>query len=444
MAFSFGTTFAPPESPVELRQTTYLTWSDSAVTIDTWLVEFYSFRMNGTTGTDPFVEAYVAPVISGTNFTRIDLKDFVFPLAQTELWYAGFGSGHRASITTAGVKASDLATGYQLQVYSVTNGVKSALQGSYNYIPLNLATKQPWDDGSFDNIFEYYPIDDTVKGWLTDRNVTAAPGTEKDYIRYDMAIEDEGIADVLQMGAYDYEFETGKNTNEANWDRVQVNIVNGGTLEGFLTHAPSIGTLNFDAYTVPIGPANLAAIPSSDSRWGFYYDIESNPWDYIEYYCYKQGSGSNQKGQAIRVYQDCRPIKHKPAQLMFQGSKGTEFLRFDGRVKDTFDTSNRQTFSLEATFTDEFGEFLEGQNWLPNTVLGLSQGIRGFVLSEDFFTNEERELFKLAMVSRQMAIRYDGQWYPVRLKTSNYVHEQASARLLPINCEFEIAKPLLC
>ena len=129
MAFSFGTTFAPPESPVELRQTTYLTWSDSAVTIDTWLVEIYSLRMNGTTIGDTFVEAYVAPVFTPSNFARIDLKDFVFPLAQTELWYASISEGHRASITTAGVKASDLATGYQLQVYSVTNGVKSALQG---------------------------------------------------------------------------------------------------------------------------------------------------------------------------------------------------------------------------------------------------------------------------------------------------------------------------
>jgi hypothetical protein len=444
MAFSFGTTLAPPESPVELRQTSYLTWSDNAVTIDTWLVEIYQLRMDGVVVGDPFVEAYVAPLFTGNNFARIDLKDFVFPLAPTELWYAALGQGHRASITTAGVKASDLATGYQLQVYSVTNGVKSALQGSYNYIPLNLATKQPWDDGSFDNIFEYYPIDDTVKGWLTDRNVTPAPANQKDYIRYDMAIEDEGIADILQLGAYDYEFETGKNTDEANWDKVAVVIYNAGTQQGIYTYSPTILTLNFDVYTVPIGPANLAAIPSSDSGWTFYYDIESNPWDYIEYYCYNQGIGTPQKGQAIRVYQDCRPIKHKPAQLMFQGSKGTEFLRFDGRVKDTFDTSNRQTFSLEATFTDEFGEFLAEQQFLPNTVLGLSQGIRGFVLSEDFFTNEERELFKLAMVSRQMAIRYDGKWYPVRLKTSNYVHEQASSRLLPINCEFEIAKPLLC
>jgi hypothetical protein len=444
MAFSFGTTFAPPESPVELRQTSYLTWSDNAVTIDTWLVEIYGLRMDGTTYGDALVEAYVAPVFSSNNGARIDLKDFVFPLAPTELWYGSISEGHRASITTAGVKASDLATGYQLQVYSVTNGVKSALQGSYNYIPLNLATKQPWNDGSFENIFEYYPIDDTVKGWLTDRNVTPAPGTQKDYIRYDMSIEDEGIADILQIGAYDYEFETGKNTNEANWDKVAVVIYNGGVQQGIFNYTPTILTLNFDVYTVPIGPANLASIPSSDSGWVIYYDIESNPWDYIEIYCVKQGSPPLQKGQAIRVYQDCRPIKHKPAQLMFQGSKGTEFLRFDGRVKDTFDTSNRQTFSLEATFTDEFGEFLAEQQFLPNTVLGLSQGIRGFVLSEDFFTNEERELFKLAMVSRQMAIRYDGKWYPVRLKTSNYVHEQASARLLPINCEFEIAKPLLC
>ena len=238
-----------------------------------------------------------------------------------------------------------------------------------------------------------------MKGWLTDRNVTPAPTNQKDYIRYDMALQDEAIADILQMGAYDYEFETGKNTNEANWDTVVVVIYNNGAQQGIYNYSPTIGTLNFNVYTVPIGPANLASIPSSDSGWVVYYDIESNVWDYIEYYCSDSGTSTNQKGQAIRVYQDCRPIKHKPAQLMFQGSKGTEFLRFDGRVKDTFDTSNRQTFSLEATFTDEFGEFLAGQQFLPNSALGLSQGIRGFVLSEDFFTNEERELLKLAMVS---------------------------------------------
>jgi hypothetical protein len=444
MAFAFGTTLAPPESPVELRQSTFLSWSDNAVTIDTWLVEVYSLQMNGTIGTVPVVEAYVAPSINTNNFARIDIKNFVQTFFPSENWYAIINEGARASITTAGVKDVNLATGYQLQVYSVTNGVKSSLQGSYNYIPLNLATKQPWDDGGFDNIFEYYPIDDTVKGWLTDRNVTSAPVGQRDYIRYDMALQDQALADVLQLESYDYVFETGKNTNEVNWDRVKVLIYNAGVLQGFLDHAPTIGTLNFDVYSVPIGPANLSAIPSGDARWGIYYDIETNPWDYIEYYLYDSGTGLPQKGQAIRVYQDCRPTKHKPAQLMFQGSKGTEFLRFDGRVKDTFDTSNRQTFSLEATLTDELGELVEGQQFVPNTVLGLSQGVRGFVLSEDFFTNEERELFKLAMVSRHMAVRYDGKWYPVRLKTSNYVHEQASSRLLPINCEFEIAKPLLC
>ncbi|QDP52732.1 MAG: hypothetical protein Unbinned5858contig1004_17 [Prokaryotic dsDNA virus sp.] len=444
MAFSFGTTFAPPESPVEKRQTSFLSWSDSAVTIDTWVVEIYLLKMDGTTIGTPIVEAFVAPIISSNNAAQIDLKNFVLPTSNEGGWYASLLGGSRASITTPGVEDTGLATGYQLQVFSSTNGVKSSLQGSYNYIPLNFATKQPWDDGSFDNIFEHYPIDDTVKGWLTDRNVTAAPLLERDYIRYDMALQDEAVADVLQLEAYDYEFETGKNTNEANWDRVKVLVYKDGVLEGALDHEPTIVTSNFEVYSVPIGPANLAAIPSSDSRWDVYYDIASNPWTYLEYYLYKFSASQVQKGQAIRVYQDCRPIKHKPAQLMFQGSKGTEFLRFDGRVKDTFNTSNRQTFSLTNTFTNEFGEILENQQFLPNTVLGLSQGIRGFVLSEDFFTNEERELFKLALVSREVAIRYDGKWYPVRMKTSNYVHEQASARLSPINCEFEIAKPLLC
>lgn len=442
MAFSF-TTFAapPPESPIERRQRPSLRWEDSAATIDSWLVEVYGYRPDGTVGALQS-SFYLSPQNTVNNVCGLVLDDVVPPDIQSYYYYAYNSTAQAYSPypSTSVVYANFLCSAYQIQIFSVTDGVKSTLQGSSNFIYLEGAKKQQWNWTGYESIFEYYPISPTVKGWLTDREVTNA------YIRYDMALEDEGVANALYLGNYDYEFETGKNTNEASWDQVTYNVYYNGTIQNILelSKAADVNFFYASALAIPIGPANI----KDNTGWLFAYDINTQPWDYIEIKLRDSADADAQKGRAIRVYQDCRPQKHKPAQLYWMGTKGAEMLRFDGRVQDSYDVSGRESFKT--------GTFIDGSNYggagdlqgivsyLPSAAQGRADGKRSFSLSEDFFTQAERELFKTAVTASHMMVRYDGKWYPCILKTTNYTHEQASSRLAPIRLEVEIAQPLSC
>jgi len=123
-------------------------------------------------------------------------------------------------------------------------------------------------------------------------------------------------------------------------------------------------------------------------------------------------------------------------------------LRLDGRVQDSYDVSGRESFKT-GTFIDGSiygggGDLQDFASYVPSVVQGRAEGKRSFSLSEDFFTQAERELFKTAVTASHMMVRYDGKWYPCILKTTNYTHEQPSSRLAPIRLEVEIAQPLSC
>lgn len=443
MAFSFSTSPAPPpESPIERRQRPILRWQDSAVTIDSWLVEFYQYRPDDTVSPLSY-SFYLKPQSTSTNLCGVVLDDVVQPAVEYDYYY-GYDSDAQAFAPYPALGVLDavgVCRAYQIQIYSVTDGVKSAMQGSFNFIYLAGAKKQQWNWTGYESIFEYYPISPTVKGWLTDREVTDA------YIRYDMALEDEGVANALYLGNYSYEFETGKNTNEASWDEVKYTIYDRGVARDFLTLDKPADTNSFLSGTflnIPIGPANI----KDNAGWFNGYDINVEPWDYIEIKLVDSSDDDAQKGRAIRVYPDCRPQKHKPAQLYWMGTKGAEMLRFDGRVQDSYDVSGRESFKTGGLVDDGVyggdGNLNGVVSYLPSVVQGRAEGKRSFSLSEDFFTQAERELFKTAVTATHMMVRYDGKWYPCILKTTNYTHEQPSSRLAPIRLEVEIAQPLSC
>jgi len=440
MAFSFssGINAPPPASPVERRQRPLVRWFDSAVTIDSWLVEVYFYAPDDTTGIlrSSF---YVIPRSRTNNNAQINIAEYI-EAPNIETPYIVFNTVQAPFPSAKAPQVMFSACdGWQFQIYSVTGGVKSSLQGSFNYLPLNYGKKQKWNFDEYVGIFDYYPISSTVKGWLTDREVTDS------YIRYDMAVEDEGVANALYLGNYDYEFETGKNTNEASWDEVKYTIYDRGNPVDFLTldkPADATGFASGTMLTIPIGPANI----KDNAGWINGWDINVQSYDYIEIKLVDSSEDDAQKGRAIRVYPDCRPHKHKPAQLYWMGTKGAEMLRFDGRVQDSYDVSGRESFMVNQFF-DGLGS---GQNYgginqfLPEFYQQQSFGKRSFSLSEDFFTQAERELFKTAVTSTHMMVRYDGKWYPCILKTTNYTHEQASSRLAPIRIEVEVSQALLC
>ena len=435
MAFSFFTfVTASTEAPYEERQVAPLYWSDNAVTIDTWLVEVYPLNMNGTVGTK-LAEAYVNILNSTTNVGRIDMNE----------WVRGFDIDYFTPYIKIGGGPAPEATdinymfgavdGFQFQIYSVTGGVKSAVQGTYNYIPVRFGKRENWAWNDWD-FTDYFPDAVTKKGWMTEREVSSSLG-----VNYYFADEDEAIANLLQMQNANYVYNGTNNLNESDWTQVTYALYFSGVVQDTLTI--SLGTAptgwEYAQRSVPIGPANIKDNPN----WTLAYNWD-NGWDYYEVQA--KDASSAPLGRPIRVYKDCRPIKHAPAQLYWIGARGgAEFLRFDGRVKDVYDVSGRDTYKINRSLESQSSYSTVGvQKIYPQYIPMPSVGKRSFVLSEDFFTDAERELFKSAITAQYMMVRFGGQWYPCRMKTTSYTHEQASSRLLPITCEVEILQDLLC
>jgi len=437
MAFTFATFPAPPpESPIEKRQKPTLAWFDSAVTIDTWLVEVYLLLPDKTTST-LILEAYVAPENTSNNRAIIDLSEWTRKVENAVFFepYVSFQTGgYVATPSLTELATMNLVAGYQLQIYSVTNGVKSVVQGTRNFLLMPFAKKQQWNWTGYESIFDYYPDFGNKKGWLTDREVQ-----ENTYIRYDMAVEDEGVVNALYLGNYDYEYETGENTNNANWDQVRYQVFYNNIPQNvlILDKAADVNGFYAAGQVIPIGPANI----NDNANWIISYDLTTQPWDYIKIELIETSAS---KCREIRVYPDCRPQKHTPAQLYWMGTKGVEFLRFDGRVNDVYDVSGRESFAVNNFFNSTYGGSEQSMRYVPITYQQPSEGKRGFTLSEDFFTQAERELFKTALTATHMMVRYEDTWYPCTLKTTNYTHQQPSSRLQPIRLEVEIAQPLSC
>jgi len=435
MAFTF---LSPPtEAPFPWRQRAQLRWRDTAVTIDTWLVEMYAVNMAGTAVGSPLATAYVASNIPSTNDATLNMETWT---ASDQGYYAPYLTFTTGSKPVPSVDAISVfyqnTYGVQFQIYSVTGGVKSGLQGSHNYIPVYNATNQGWDWSQ--DFSDYFPDSALKKGWMTDREDTT-------FIRVDMALEDEGAATLLQMENYSYAYDTGKDTANCDWDNV-VYTVYEGALQNTLTL--NLGTVPTNwpdaAQHIPIGPANI----KDNVNWTIPgYDLNTEDWDYYEV---TPRDGTTPLSKPIRVYRDCRPIKHKPAQLYWIGSRGgAEILRFDGRVKDNYDVGGRDTYTtnldLESRFSGLALTFAsESYKYQPERVPLPSTGKRSFSLSEDFFSDAERELFKSAMTATYLMVRYDGKWYPCRMKTTNYAHEQSASKLLPISCEVELLTNLKC
>lgn len=442
MAFTFASTYpAPPESPIEQRQKPVVGWQDSLATLDTWLVEVYEYRPDDTTTGSALLEAYVRPYASNTNAARIDISEFIEHVGQDGPYSADRTQNYAFPAAEEVCVFSNATRGYQFQIYSVTNGVKSAVQGTFNYIPMSFAKRQKWAGFRYRDIFDYYPVSATSKGWLTDRelNTDSTLGT---YIRYDMAPQDQGVVNALYLGNYDYVYQGTDNTNAASWDTVRYTVYAGGVQQNTLNLSKDTDANDFGeaTHTIPIGPANI----NEDSGWSLTYDLNTEPWDYIKIQLLDSTDSDAEKSHEIYVFRDCRPQKHTPAQLYWVGTKGAEMLRFDGRVNDTYDVSGRESFQVMSDIDVEIGTNNSRRLYMPEFYQQEAEGKRSFSLSEDFFTNAERELFKSAVTATHMMVRYEDQWYPCTLKTTNYTHVQASSRLAPIRLEVEVSQALRC
>ena len=434
MAFAFVSLPKPVEAPVEHRNRAPLVWQDTASPPDTWLVELRTVSMSGFTVLQS--SAYVAPYNSNTGRATIDMDKFVegYVFDQNNV----YGAYSVAAATyVAPPSLEELAPcfnvyGFQFDIYPVTGGTVGSLGGSYKYIPIFFAKQQKWNWNNFD-FTQFYPDSNTKKGFLTDRPLNAS-----NQIEYHFALEDEAVVNALQLENYNYVYDGVNNTNGCSWDRISYTVYEGGSVENILVLNLSAAPTGFEQCNqfIPIGPANIKDNPNWASLT---YDLNVEPWDYYLAILSDSGTG---KARTIKVIRDCRPIKHNPAQLWWINEKGgSETLRFDGRVKETYDLGGREAYKVNDSTNDSI---LYAPNNFPDYNSLPGTGKKGFILSEDFFTDIEREIYKTALTSEIMMVRYDGTWYPCELKTTNYVHEQASSRLAPITVEVTVKQDLKC
>jgi len=439
MNFSFDTQQIDTSAPVLARRATRLRWSDSDNDpIDAWLVK----RYDGTYAnpTLNFREQFYVSPYQTNNRAGINLENFqnnvAYNLGAAQFTNVDFPAGGVIGARPAG---KTFGASYQnnettFEVYSVTGGTVSSVLGTFTYRPITSSKVQQKDLTSVYLLEQYYPDDATKQGFLTNRPVST------DHTRYDMAVEDEAMVALFQFEELDYVYATGKNLNNCDWASMiyRAKLNDGTTLTA---HTMSLGVTPPAGYSnsllnVPIGPYNMRDFVWTDAT----FSTQTSAWDYIEIQPYDGGTAL---ALPIRVFKDCRPIKHSPAQLMFINDLGApEYLRFDGRVIDRFDTGSRDTYK----FND--GDFAVANTYVfpfyPHAEVPQSKGTQTLVLSEDFFTDNERELFKQAMTSSQCLVSFKGTWLPGFISTSTYNHEESASRLLPIRCEVQILNDLLC
>ena len=427
MDFQFSTGGITTSAPVQDRRPTKLRWQDNDDdAIDSWFVKVYLASFANPTLV-LFSEFYVLPN-AGNNTASIDMNNFAQdPIVVRRMMFVG--SVYRPSKTTISLGTTG-AAGLTFEIYSVTGGTVSSVLGTFLYKPLALSKVQPWDNDGTYLLDDYYPDGSTKQGFLTTRPSSAG------FTRYDFALEDEAVANLLQLENYDYEYKTGFNLNQCNWSYFVYRAKLGGSTVASSTVTTTISPTNMTNANVdiPLGLANMSGLTWTDVS----FDLATSDWDYIEIIPF---DGATQKAKPIRVYQDCRPIKHSPAQLSFINDLGgIEYLRFDGRVVDKFDTGSRESYKISPGVE----AFAPATPNAFQTVLNVSTGTRSFLLSEDFFTDLERDLFKQALTSRSCLLRFQGKYYGGFIKTSSYNHEESASRLLPIRCEFQSAQDLLC
>ena len=425
-------TSRPSEAPIPETELARIAWQDTALSPkpDAWHVTV----LTATSMAAPSWTTQYAAYVNQADSTGagIDPREWVRRAQENFAFYVNPDK----AIDAASPSFYNIVQ-YKFEIRYLSGGTLSALQDSTIYIPIPNAIQQPWNYA--DDFFTYYPVfaygvGTEYKGWLTSRPVKNVGGTY--LIRYDLSSYDYATVNLLQMENYSYVFDSPWNTNLASWDTISVTVQ---TPTGPLTTQDvtfAVPTLwNGANRVVPIGPQNIRSLMlTPPTLW----DIETNDWDYYDVVA---SDGGTQLGATIRVYNDCRPTRHTPAQLYWIGDKGgAEVLRFDARVKDVYDVGTRNLYR------QSFNEALVNpiNQTQPHYVRDYAEGTRSFTLSETFFSDDERELFKTAMTSKHMMVNYEGKWYPCHMKTTNYVHEQTSSKLLPINCEVTVSQPLTC
>lgn len=395
--------------------------NDTVSTPDRYIVEVYEHNYFSGDGTR-IAKVYITP--NENNRGVFDLGDIVNNrLTQTTTVTAmgttkfvhDIGSAEQASVTDMSARK------YTLKAGGITGGVET-----FPNVPSSLATKYlingAWQikDGKHPAFTDFYSTAAPIsrKVWLTNLEKVDARVT-----RY-MAEEDQGRAQIMQHSLMG---------ETCPLNRLTYSLYDsGGTLLG-----TSNLTISIQLYMplcirqVPMGPANVKAYMGAqwDDDWA-YYDILPN-------------QTGTKVGATMRVYKDCRPIKHEPVQLAWANSVGGwDLLRFDARAPKTIQKNEKRfrkdPLDWQATTTS-------WNPWDRGTTTFHNEGKIRFTLTHDQFTPDERALLEYCMRSRLVYYRYGTEdWAPCVVDTNSLVIEPAGSKMFRVSLVIEDANPVRC
>tara|TARA_Y100000592_G_scaffold73158_1_gene113859 strand:+ start:67 stop:1350 length:1284 start_codon:yes stop_codon:yes gene_type:complete len=264
----------------------------------------------------------------------------------------------------------------------------------------------------------------TKRGWLTVRNF-AAGSTQ--YIDMHMADEDQGAMCLLaatNMGITSYFY------------RLQYTLkdIAGTTLATQTAIMAGSSTITSNYKTGIIGPEQMETNAVFGSNW-------DDDWHSCE--ITPQSAWGARVGATLRIYKDCRPIKHKPVQIAFTNwAGGWDLLRFDGRAPKTITKEAKTYQSNPLTYGEPAPTF---QYWDEVTKTYHQTATRKFRLNHNQFTADERDMLEYLMRAKIVYFRYGTDtWQPCKVDENSLVIEPAASKMFNVSLTITQSQPVRC
>jgi len=154
--------------------------------------------------------------------------------------------------------------------------------------------------------------------------------------------------------------------------------------------------------------------------------------------------GSNAMSMNLKVTANKpRPCKHEATQLAWINTRGGwDYLRFDSRAPLTISTTGKEYRKNVGTYGE--ATFTIASNIQQYDTYG-KVGRESYTLSEQFFTEAQRDLCQYLMRSPVVQMRRGtGDWEPCIVRTNSLQIQPAGARFYSVSLDVELARDIRC
>lgn len=264
----------------------------------------------------------------------------------------------------------------------------------------------------------------TKRGWLTAREF--AEGSTQ-YIDIHLADDDQGAMCLLaasNMGVTNYFYRLDYTLKDAS----------GTTLATEQDIMGGSSTITSNYKTGIIGPDLMATNAVFGDDW-------DDDWHVCE--VEPTTAWGARCGATLRVYRDCRPMKHEPVQIAFTNfAGGWDLLRFDGRAPKTITKSAKTYQSNPLNYEASSPTF---NKWDAVTKTYHQTSTRKLKLQHNQFTATERALLEHLMRAKLVYYRYGTEdWKPCQVDQDTLRIEPAASKMFDVSLTITQSQPVRC